>query len=289
MKEITDIKDDEIRVIRHEVQQTGKDGRRMWKYCVWGGAVLAFVVLGWWLLGQKNSNGAADFRKDMSDGQAQEYRVKNAVDSSKQGYTEVKDSVVNDVALRIYRPLNAEPTLQVGALDRRDTSIVYATQAADIRADNQKIVGAFVLKGEPLAWGKAKKGYCAIIDGQVTLGMAENTSLFEEATQREGYFFRQYALVSEGHLIENRPKGKAIRRALCEWSGEIVVIESLTRESFYDFAQALVDFGVEHAIYLVGTDVTYGWYVNEDNKQIGFGNPWEILPVNVNYIVWRRK
>ena len=95
--------------------------------------------------------------------------------------------------------------------------------------------------------------------------------------------------MSEGHLIENRPKGKAIRRALCEWSGEIVVIESLTRESFYDFAQALVDFGVEYAIYLVGTDVTYGWYVNEDNKRIGFGNPWEILPVNVNYIVWRRK
>ena len=45
-------------------------------------------------------------------------------------------------------------------------------QAADIRADNGKIVGAFVLKGDPLSWGLSKRGYCGIIDGKLTVGVA---------------------------------------------------------------------------------------------------------------------
>ncbi len=38
-------------------------------------------------------------------------------------------------------------------MDKEDKSVVYVAQAADVRADNGEIVGAFVLKGEPRAWG----------------------------------------------------------------------------------------------------------------------------------------
>ena len=37
-------------------------------------------------------------------------------------------------------------------MDKEDKSVVYVAQAADVCADNG-IVGAFVLKGEPRAWG----------------------------------------------------------------------------------------------------------------------------------------
>ncbi len=61
-------------------------------------------------------------------------------------------------------------SLHIGRIDKTDTSIVYVAQAADVRADNGGIVGAFVLNGEPIAWGLSKKGFCASINGKVTVG-----------------------------------------------------------------------------------------------------------------------
>ena len=98
------------------------------------------------------------------------------------------DTTINDVQLVLYIPHNATPRLTVGAPDAETRKAILAFQAADIRADNRKILGAFVLKGQPLAWGLSKKGYCAIIDGNVTIGIADNSPLFEEATEKGGYF-----------------------------------------------------------------------------------------------------
>lgn len=208
------------------------------------------------------------------------------------GFCELRDTMINDVSLRLFIPHNAHATLHHGKLDKADTTIVYATQAADVRADNGGIVGAFVLKGEPLAWGLSKRGYCAIIDDKVTVGVADNSPLFEEATEKEGYFFRQYPLVDNGVLVENNPKGKTIRRALCDRNGEIFMVESLTKESFHDFAQALVDLGCDNAIYLVGSSA-YGWAVDEYDTKHEFGEDYYTdrhrAPKNITYIVWRRE
>ena len=147
-------------------------------------------------------------------------------------YTEHLRDTINDIPLDIYIPHNAVPELVLGVPDIHDKSIVLTTQAADIRADNGKIVGAFVLKGRPLSWGLSKKGYCGIIDGKLNVGVADNSPLFEEAKEKEGYFFRQYPLVDNGVLVENEPKGKSIRKALCDRNGEIMVVMSQTPESF---------------------------------------------------------
>ena len=174
-------------------------------------------------------------------------------------YTEHLQMSVNDIPLDIFIPHNAKPRLFIGTPDLNDKSIVFTTQAADIRADNGKITGAFVLAGEPKAWGLSKKGYCGIIDDKITVGVADNSPLFEEATETGGYFFRQYPLVDNGVLVENEPKGKAIRKAICDRAGEILIVMSQTQESFHDFAQALVDLGADNAIYLVGS-TSYGYF-----------------------------
>jgi len=204
-------------------------------------------------------------------------------------YTEKIDTVINDVQLSIYVPKNATPVLYVGNPDEKmRSSGILAFQAADIRADNRKILGAFVLKGKPLAWGLSKKGFCAIIDGEVTVGVSENSPLFEEATEKEGYFFRQYPLVDNGTLVENEPKNKTMRKALCDRGGEIFVAVSETDESFHDFAQALVDLGVDNAIYLVGSRTAFGWTVYEDGTKEFFGQD-EHKPSykNESYIIWQ--
>jgi uncharacterized protein YigE (DUF2233 family) len=65
--------------------------------------------------------------------------------------------------------------------------------------------------------------------------------------------------VDNGVLVENEPKGKSIRKALCDRNGEMMIIMTQTPESFHDFAQALVDMKVDNAIYTVGS-TSYGYF-----------------------------
>lgn len=201
-------------------------------------------------------------------------------------YTEHLRDTINDIPLDIYIPHNAVPELVLGVPDIHDKSIVLTTQAADIRADNGKIVGAFVLKGRPLSWGLSKKGYCGIIDGKLNVGVADNSPLFEEATEKEGYFFRQYPLVDNGVLVENEPKGKSIRKALCDRNGEIMVVMSQTPESFHDFAQALVDLKVDNAIYLVGSS-SFGYFRDRYDHLAIIYNKFRYGYQYENFIVWK--
>ena len=102
------------------------------------------------------------------------------------------------------------------------------------------------------------------------MGVADNSPLFEQATERGGYFFRQYPLVYNGTPIFNEPKGKAIRRGICDMNGVIFMVETLAKESFNDFAQALADMGTDNAIYLVGS-TAYGWAVDRKGIAHEFG------------------
>lgn len=204
-------------------------------------------------------------------------------------YTEIRDTTVNDIELRLFFPHGAKASLSVGAPDKTDASIILIAQAADIRGDNGEIAGSFVQQGEVLAKGSTKQGFCAILDGKITLGVDKNSSLFEQAIEEDGYFFRQYSLVNHGVIEESNPKGKSIRRALCQRGSEVFTVETLSRESFHDFSQALADIGMDTAIYLVGANA-YGWAVDKDGIRHEFGdeNRSGIDTFgNINYIVWR--
>ncbi len=210
----------------------------------------------------------------------------NSLDSISTQCVVTKDTTVNDIPMRLYVPLNTTPRLEVGYKCIDDTTHnLLLFQAADVRADNKKIVGAFVLRGKPLSWGLSKKGYCGIIGDEVTIGVADNSPLFEQATEVGGYFFRQYPLVSNGRLVENELKSQSTRRGLCELEGKVVVVETFTPESLHDFSQALVDIGTNNAIYLVGS-AAIGWHRTIDGRGIASGQ-WEPrVYKNVSFIVW---
>jgi hypothetical protein len=292
MKE-KDIRDDEIRVIGEDDKV--KFNGWKWLLLLLAGIVIGFVV--WALLPQKHEDpkedpeqGVFEPGNDSVEPTIVKLPLAKAEETGK-GFIEMMDTTINDIPMRLYLPHQVTMSLHVGNIDRNDHSIVFAAQAADIRADNGGIVGAFVLEGEPKAWGLSKKGYCAIINDTVTVGVADNSPLFEEATEKGGYFFRQFPLVDKGNLVENELKGKAVRRALCDRAGEIFTVETLSIESFHDFAQALVDLGVDNAIYLVGANA-YGWATDADGQRHEFGDPnpkvskkWR----NINYLVMRKK
>lgn len=221
-------------------------------------------------------------------------KIGEEVDSTIPGYVQIQDTIINDINLKIYLPHNAEPSLELGRISKKDDSVILAAQAADVRKDNGGIVGAFVMNGKQISRGSVKEGFCAIIDGNITIGIDSSTELFEKTTDSDsGYFFRQYPLVKNGRMIENEPRGKSIRRSLCERAGEIIIIETCEPQSFYDFAQALQDLGVRNAIYLVGGSA-YGWAVDKEGEKHYFGDEKLNIsrrkqPKNISYIVWRKK
>ena len=203
-----------------------------------------------------------------------------------EAYTTTSSDTINDIALRLYTPVGGHVELLVGELPYADRSIILAAQAADYRADNGEISGAFVYRGELLSRGHPKYGFCAIIGDKLTMGMSPETPLFERAVEQEGYFFRQFSLVHDGHLGETLPKGKAIRRALCYYRQSIVVAESTERESLHDFSQALLDMGVQEAIALVGS-VQLPLYEDKQGNRI-IQEEAHNEKFQETYIIWRR-
>ncbi len=202
------------------------------------------------------------------------------------GYVEITDTVVNSISLTVLTPYNAVPSLSLGAEALRDSAAVLVVQAADIRSDNGMIVGSFVVEGKLISKGQSKTGFCAIIGGSPIIGVADSTPYLEQALESEGYFFRQYPLVVGNQVVENKPKGEALRKALAEWNGRTVVVLSRNRVTFHDFAQALVDMGVSNAIYLVGS-AAYGVATDAAGKRIEFGIEQTKPAEYINYMVWR--
>ena len=310
MKEIKDIRDDQIRVIGGG-DEPKPSKRKLW---IAIGAGLVAVVALVFIFASSSSDSSStngvdgnaevveeefietEFEDVVPVQKVEETVVKRfgrEVDAMAEGFTELRDTVINDIPMVIYIPHNAEMSLHIGRMDKNDKSVVFTAQAADIRADNGGIVGAFVLKGEPLAWGLSKRGYCASINGVVTVGVADNSPLFEQATEEGGHFFRQYPLVDNGVLVENEVRGKSIRRAICDRHDEIFMVETGTTESFHDFAQALVDLDVENAVYIVGGSA-YGWAVDERGERHEFGDDnyytgRRKMPKNTSYLVWRKR
>ena len=255
---IDEIQDDELRVIGRPSGSEDTRKPRKWLWIVMAVAIVAAVVAATIICSRKPGPGNDPVVFDSSIKEKIE-PLGNYADTTGKAYTEHLELTINDIPLDIYIPHNAKPSLAIGTPDIFDKNIVLVTQASDIRADNGKINGAYVLAGKPMAWGLSKKGYVGIIDDKITVGVADNSPLFEEATEKGGYFFRQYPLVDNGVLVENEPKGKAIRKAICDRAGEIIVVMSISPESFHDFAQALVDLQVDNAVYLVGSD-SYGFF-----------------------------
>ncbi|NDW09778.1 hypothetical protein [Dysgonomonas sp. 520] len=280
-------KDNEVYILGSDIEENKKKSTTKLKwiiiFCICLIVAIAGIII---LLSDKEQAPEYYFEPEISEQQSVTITTSNTESSENQSYTSATTDTINDVPLNIFVTHNAMMSLTVGMPDRSDSTIIFAAMAADIRKDNQEIVGDFVLSGNQITKGVAKKGFCAIINNTISIGVGEDTPLLQQAIENKGFFFRQYPLVLNGELIENRPKNKSIRRALAMRNEQIIMIESQNTESFHDFTQALIDIGVSDAIYLVGGDA-YGWYRDKEQTRNEFGKELTEIPQNISYIVWR--
>lgn len=216
----------------------------------------------------------------------------HVVPTKPQGYTIVKDTIVNDIPLKIFIPRNAVPELVMGNINKTDSSIILGAMAADFGPDKRKgwiVAGGFILKGELISRSKSKYGFCAINDGEITLGNALKTELFEKCITDSGDFFRQYPLVENNVPLYSRKRNRTICRALCERAGEFIVVESLTTERFTDFANALAQLDIDNAITLMCSSMSVRWAIDKQGRRYETGAMEQEFPEVVNFIVWRSK
>ena len=298
-KELFDIGEDEIRVVRSTLAEDASEGssdnstspkgnghrpRRRWWLWLLMALQLALVGFACWMMMPRRTLPPSTWSAEPFVDSTQDVTYEATVEAS--AYVEMSRDSINDIALRIYAPVGGHAELLVGPLPHDDRSIILAAQAADYRADNGQIAGAFVYRGELLSRGHPKYGFCAIIGDKLTMGMSSETALFERAVEQEGYFFRQFSLVHDAGHGESVPKGKSVRRALCYYQGSIVIIESVERESMHDFSTALIDLGVQEALSLVGNS-ELSLYEDEAGNRFA-GETGNEPGVQETYIIWRR-
>lgn len=191
-----------------------------------------------------------------------------------------------DNAILMITPPDVTPILQVGSDVINNGGFAMAMPAADVRQDNGDINGSFVLNGELLARGTRNAGYCAIIDGEVYLGVSDESPLLEKAIESGGYFFRNIPLVSNGDPVQHKSSDKYSLRALALIDDHLVVAIACNKMSYAEFTEALIDAGATDAIRLVGGAI-YGEWVSEGGIVSGSGLRDGHVSDHSSYIVWR--
>ena len=267
------MKDDEIEVLG----ASGKErfNRKWWIVLLIG--ILCIVFIGYFMY-NKEEEAQEEIAEIIQDEESESI-------IAEQSEEVLRTDSINDVALNIYALQNLRAGLVLQLPSPEDTTIYFVLQAADVRKDNQEILGDFVLNGNQLARGKRKTGYCAILDGKISIGNSLNDEVKEYCIKQKGDFFRQYILVMDGEIQENRLKGKALRRALAQQGKDFYIVTSQNRESLYDFSEALSDMGFTKALYLVG-GTSYGWY-RTGNIVHELGKKEENPLPNISYLVFR--
>ncbi len=292
-----DIGEEEIRIIG---QRTGDEERNdacrhhrtRWSHGMrWGAALAVVVMLAGLAVALIPAGGQKDTPLESSpEAHTQEQTKTVAAQKGAAAYTTVRDTTVKDIPMHIFTPHNAVPMLVKGNIDiEGHPDYILGAMAADYGRDRGewRISGGFIYRGELISHSVSKWGFCAILNGKVTLGRSLSTGLFEQCIAQGGDFFRHDALVSDGKVANRHRKPRSIRRALMTRGDVASIVETEIVVSNAEFAEALQALGAEQAISLVGSAHSVRWAYDARQRLFVTGNTDTPQPDVVNFIVWR--
>ena len=286
MDRLDNISENEIRVIgsNPDMQQHEPPKRSVWYVVAIAAIALIIGFIAFFNRGnnnQKNSSVSVESAPVLKD---------NVVENP--SFVEITDTIINNVSLHRYIPVNAKPKLVVGLIKEIPPYYILGAMAADFGDYNgeYRIAGAFVHQGEMLSHSKSKYGFCALIKDTVVIGNDLTTAYFEKAIEEKGDFFRQHALVHDGEVVNKViSQIEALRRSLCRLNdGRLCIIDTDMTVSLDDFAKVLCQYGVKEAIALMGTGAAVRWAVDEAGRRYIAGADEFEFPNVVNYIVWEK-
>ena len=190
------------------------------------------------------------------------------------GVVKSSDSILG-VAINMYQliGLKAEITFTEPAVD--DTDVYLYSRCCDQTSydpEANRYLGSLVQNGKELQSDNSRLGYCAMANDNIVIGIARDEKVKDYCIEQKGSFFRQFILVSDG-VLPGRfyLHGKVERRALARMGKKLFYVESKGKETMWDFADALREYGFIDAIYITGgTD--YCFYRTADGTAHDIGD-----------------
>ncbi len=205
----------------------------------------------------------------------------------------VSDTIL-DVALNIYELRGLRAEISFEEPDTLDESVFLYMRCADHNDEGPKYKGSIVANGQELENdGSTRLGYCGMVGDRTVIGISRSDAVKDFVISNNGSFFRQFILVSN-HELPSRfhLHGKVERCALGRINDQLYYIKTQNRETLWDFADALREYGFIDAIYITGGNENYSYYRTADGTRHDIGDP-ESYPFtkwkgNVPWLVFKR-
>ena len=180
------------------------------------------------------------------------------------------DSILG-VAMDFYAIHGLKASIEFEEPDTADTSIFLYSRCADHTASGDYL-GSLVAEGVEKQSDRSRLGYMAMADGNMVIGISRSEKVKDYVQERGGSFFRQFILVSNG-MIPSRffLHGKVERRAIGRIDNQLYYVATRHKETLWDFADALREYGFIDAIYITGGN-DYVFYRGKDGIRHDLGD-----------------
>ena len=180
------------------------------------------------------------------------------------------DSILG-VAIDFYAIHGLKANIEFEEPDTADTSVYLYCRSADHKADGTYL-GSLVVDGDVHQSDTHRLGYMAMVGGNSVIGISRSEKVKDFVQEHGGSFFRQFILVSDG-TIPGRffLHGKVERRAIGRIGDQLYYIATRNKETLWDFADALREFGFIDAIYITG-GADYVYYRSKDGIRHDIGD-----------------
>jgi hypothetical protein len=180
------------------------------------------------------------------------------------------DSILG-VAMDFYAIHGLKASIQFEEPDTADTSVYLYCRSVDHKADSTYI-GTLVVNGEERQSDTHRLGYMAMLGGNSVIGISRSEKVKDYVQEHGGSFFRQFILVSNGDIPGRFfLHGKVERRAIGRIDDQLYFIATRHKETLWDFADALREYGFIDAIYITG-GADYVFYRDKDGIRHDIGN-----------------
>ena len=202
-----------------------------------------------------------------------EQNIEKLQKPAKQEVSEVvmtSDSILG-VAMDFYAIHGLKASIEFEEPDTADASVYLYCRSADHKADGNYI-GSLVVDGEQRQSDTHRLGYMAMLGGNSVIGISRSEKVKDYVQEHGGSFFRQFILVSDGSIPGRFfLHGKVERRAIGRIDDQLYYIATRHKETLWDFADALREYGFIDAIYITGgTD--YVFYRDKDGIRHDIGD-----------------
>lgn len=184
------------------------------------------------------------------------------------GTTVTSDSVLG-VAFDMYSLSGLRASLEKEIPDTADNTLVLFMRSAEYYPDNS-MIGTVVIDGDKIhaKERKSRPAYVSVSkDGRIAMGISLGDKMSNFAVSTDGSFFRQFVLLGDGEMpAKFQLHGKVERSALARmYDGRIYYVITRHKETMYDFADALREYGFMDAVYITGGNA-YNFYRTPDGN-----------------------